>query len=89
VSAYAPLHRDEVDGKIVLIRMRGDCWRVARDQSECDFVRNYEVQSPSKRRLGLTGLSADCHFIRVERIDEEPIERPDHPTSPHRAGGTK
>jgi hypothetical protein len=74
---YAPLHRDEVDGRIVLIRMAGDCWRVARDQSECDFVRNYEVQSPGRVRLGITGLDESVNFIRVERINEEPIERPE------------
>jgi hypothetical protein len=68
------LHRDEVDGSIVLIRHAGDCWRVARDQADCDFVRNYEVQSPGTTRLGITGLSADIHFVRVARIAESAIE---------------
>jgi hypothetical protein len=73
---YAPLHRDEVDGCIVLIRHRGDCWNVARSQEDCDFIRNTEVQSSSKTRLGLAGFSEDLHFVRVKRIDEERIERP-------------
>jgi hypothetical protein len=70
-----PLHRDEEDGCIVLIRHSGDCWRVARDQSDCDHIRSTEVQSPSKTRLGLAGLSEDLHFVRVQRIAEEVIER--------------
>jgi hypothetical protein len=70
-----PLHVDEVDGCIVLYRMQGDCWRVARNQDECDHFRNYEVQSPSRRRLGLTGLAEDTSFVRVKRIDEPKIDR--------------
>lgn len=74
---YAPLHRDEVDGRIVIYRMQGDRWNVARDQSECDFVRTTEIQSPSKKRFGIAGLGGSMAFLRLERIDEEPIERPD------------
>lgn len=71
-----PLHVDEKDGCIVLYRMEGDCWRVARDQAECDHFRNYEVQSPGLRRFGLTGLKGTTPFVRVQRIEEEPIEPP-------------
>jgi hypothetical protein len=70
------LHRDEVDGMIVLYRLPGDRWNVACDQTECDWVRSTEVQSPSRTRLGVCALDERTQFVRVQRIDEEPIERP-------------
>lgn len=72
--AVERLHVDEVDGCIVLYRMAGDCWRVARNQDECDHFRNYEVQAPGKRRLGLTGLQGDTRFVRVKRVEEDEID---------------
>jgi hypothetical protein len=71
-----PLHVDGVDGCIVLYRQAGDCWRVARNQDECDHFRNFEVQSPGKRRLGITGLDESTVFVRVQRVEQELIERP-------------
>jgi hypothetical protein len=68
------LHRDEVDGAIVLVRLPGDRWNVLRSQSDCDWVRNTEVQSPSKKRLGICGIDGKTRFVRVQRIDEERIE---------------
>lgn len=73
----APLHRDEVDGCIVLIRLAGDSWGVARDQADCDFIRSTEIQSPSKTRLGVAGYDGSLNFVRVQRIDEEKIDRPE------------
>ncbi len=70
------LHVDEVDGCVVLYQQPGDCWRVARDQVECDHFRNTEVQAPGKRRYGFTGISGTTRFVRVSRIEEERIERP-------------
>lgn len=66
--SVVPLHRDEVDGCIVLIRMPGDCWNVARDQADCDFIRSTEVQSPGKTRFGLAGYRADIHCEEMELI---------------------
>jgi hypothetical protein len=59
------LHRDEIDGCIVLYRMQGDRWQVARDQEECDHFRNTETKSPGRRQLGTAGLAADTQFLRV------------------------
>ena len=70
-----PLYRDEEDGCIVLYQQEGDCWRVARDQDECDHFRSTEVQSPGRSRYGLTGLSGTNRFVRVRRIEEQPIEQ--------------
>jgi hypothetical protein len=74
-----PLHLDEVDGCIVLYRMEGDRWNVARNQEECDHFRNYEVQSPGRNRFGLTGLAGTTPFVRVKRIEEPKIDRPRDP----------
>lgn len=71
-----PLFRDEEDGCIVLYQQESDCWRVARDQDECDHFRSTEVQSPGRHRYGLTGLSGTTRFVRVRRIEEAPIESP-------------
>lgn len=65
------LHRDEKDGCIVLIRHSGDCWGVARDQADCDFIRSTEKQPPGKTRLGIAGYDGSLRFVRVQRIEEE------------------
>lgn len=78
--AVERLHIDEVDDCIVLIRIPGDRWQVVNNQADCDWIRDYEVQSPGKRRLGATGFDGQTHFVRVQRVDEEPIERPEGET---------
>jgi hypothetical protein len=72
-----PLHRDDEDGRILLLRLPGDRWRVAANQEDCDFIRTTEVQSPGKSRFGVAGFSEDIQFVRVERVEEEKIERPE------------
>lgn len=68
------LHIDEEDGCIVLIRIPGDRWQVVNNQDDCDWIRNYEVQSPGKKRFGVTGYEGKTHFLRVRRIEEPVIE---------------